>query len=132
MANRHNNQLPHNLPQLQNLIKRDPESYKEEFCQQFRHFESTVQVFELKPEEYSKSLDEQVMFLAQVSKCYPEELTDFPQKLITILNRHSTVLNPEMRMALCKSLILLRYLFIYYLCIAKIAMQSLKEKGYLI
>lgn len=27
---RHNNQLPNNLPQLQNLIKRDPESYKEE------------------------------------------------------------------------------------------------------
>jgi protein SDA1 len=27
---RHNNQLPDNLPQLQNLIKRDPESYREE------------------------------------------------------------------------------------------------------
>lgn len=27
---RHNNRLPENLPQLQNLIKRDPESYKEE------------------------------------------------------------------------------------------------------
>lgn len=27
---RHNNQLPDNLPQLQNLIKRDSESYKEE------------------------------------------------------------------------------------------------------
>jgi hypothetical protein len=27
---RHNNQLPNNLPQLQNLIKRDPISYKDE------------------------------------------------------------------------------------------------------
>ena len=27
---RHRNQLPHNLPQLQNLIKRDPVSYKDE------------------------------------------------------------------------------------------------------
>lgn len=27
---RHNNQLPNNLPQLQNLIKRDSESYKDE------------------------------------------------------------------------------------------------------
>jgi protein SDA1 len=27
---RHNNQLPNNLPQLQNLIKRDPVSYKDE------------------------------------------------------------------------------------------------------
>ena len=31
MANRQNNQLPNNLPQLQNLIKRDAESYKDEF-----------------------------------------------------------------------------------------------------
>ena len=108
MANRQNNQLPHNLPQLQNLIKRDPESYKEEFLQQFRHFESTLQVFELNPNEINKSLDDQVMFLAQVSKCYPEELKDFPQKLISILNRHSTVLHAEMRMSLCKSLILIR------------------------
>ena len=26
----HNNKLPNNLPQLQNLIKRDPGSYKDE------------------------------------------------------------------------------------------------------
>jgi len=30
MSGRHRNQLPTNLPQLQNLIKRDPSSYKEE------------------------------------------------------------------------------------------------------
>ena len=63
MSSRQNNQLPHNLPQLQNLIKRDSESYKDEFQQQFRHFESTLKVFELNPSEYSKALDEQVMFL---------------------------------------------------------------------
>ena len=109
MANRQNNQLPHNLPQLQNLIKRDPESYKDEFTQQYRHFESTLQVFELSPSEYNKSLDEHVMFLAQVAKCYPEDLSELPQKLISILAKNSTVLHPEMRMSLCKSLILLRH-----------------------
>ena len=108
MANRQNNQLPNNLPQLQNLIKRDPESYKDEFLQQYRHFESTLKVFELTPNEYSKALDEQVMFLAQVTKCYPEELSSYPQKLIDILSKHSTVLHTEMRMSLCKALILLR------------------------
>lgn len=35
---RHNNQLPENLPQLQNLIKRDPESYKEEVSLQCNIF----------------------------------------------------------------------------------------------
>jgi len=68
-----------------------------------------LQVFELKPSEYSKSLDEQVMFLAQVSKCYPEELSSYPQKLSGILSKNSTVLHPEMRMSLCKALILLRH-----------------------
>ena len=63
---RHNNQLPDNLPQLQNLIKRDPESYKEEFLQQYRHFQSTLEVFALNPSEENKSLDELVTFIAQV------------------------------------------------------------------
>ena len=49
--NRQGNQLPNNLPQLQNLIKRDSESYKEEFQQQLRHFNSTLAVFELSPEK---------------------------------------------------------------------------------
>jgi len=30
MSGRNNNKLPTNLPQLQNLIKRDPKSYTEE------------------------------------------------------------------------------------------------------
>ena len=29
---RHRNQLPSNLPQLQNLMKRDPAAYQEEVC----------------------------------------------------------------------------------------------------
>lgn len=30
MSDRNRNKLPNNLPQLQNLVKRDPDSYKEE------------------------------------------------------------------------------------------------------
>jgi protein SDA1 len=64
---RHNNQLPDNLPQLQNLIKRDPQSYKEDFLQQYQHFQSTLEIFKLSPDTENKSLDDSVMFLAQVS-----------------------------------------------------------------
>ena len=39
---RHNNQLPDNLPQLQNLIKRDPESYKEEVSFSHKHFNNIL------------------------------------------------------------------------------------------
>lgn len=63
---RHNNQLPDNLPQLQNLIKRDPESYREEFLQQHRHFLSVLEVFQLTPDQPNKSLDELIIFIAQV------------------------------------------------------------------
>lgn len=63
---RHNNQLPDNLPQLQNLIKRDPASYKEEFMQQHNHYINLLEVFRLNPSQESKCLDELVMFIAQV------------------------------------------------------------------
>lgn len=64
---RHNNQLPDNLPQLQNLIKRDAESYKDEFQQQYRHFLNSLEVFALNPNEENKKIDELVMFIAQVN-----------------------------------------------------------------
>lgn len=63
---RHNNQLPDNLPQLQNLVKRDPQSYKDDFLQQYSHFLNTLEIFKLSPDKENKSLDELVMFLAQV------------------------------------------------------------------
>ncbi|CAI5784818.1 protein SDA1 homolog [Podarcis lilfordi] len=65
MAGRNNNKLPVNLPQLQNLIKRDPPSYTEEFLQQYRHYQSNVEIFKLQPAKPSKDLAELVMFLAQ-------------------------------------------------------------------
>lgn len=70
---RHNNQLPDNLPQLQNLIKRDPTSYKDEFMQQYNHYLSLLEVFRLNPGQENKSLDELVMFIAQV-RCTDHEI----------------------------------------------------------
>ncbi|KAI0215847.1 Protein SDA1 [Lamellibrachia satsuma] len=108
MSTKNNNKLPNNLPQLQNWIKRDAGSYHDEFRQQFRHYESTLQVFLLKPSAFNETLSQLVMFLAQVSQCYPEDLAGFPQQLKDILHQHSTVLDPEMRMTLCQALILMR------------------------
>ncbi|XP_055541630.1 protein SDA1 homolog [Wyeomyia smithii] len=105
---RHNNQLPDNLPQLQNLIKRDPESYREEFLQQYQHFLSVLEIFRLEPDKESKDLCESIMFLAQVAQCYVEELKTFPQTIVDVLKTHSTTLDPEMRNTFCRALILLR------------------------
>ncbi|KAF4526969.1 hypothetical protein B566_EDAN015795 [Ephemera danica] len=49
-----------------------------------------------------------VMFLAQISHCYPEDLATFPQEIIEVLQSHSTILDPNMRMAFCRALVLLR------------------------
>lgn len=108
MVRKHNNQLPENLPQLQNLIKRDPDSYHEEFLQQYQHFQNTIEVFQLSPQQNNKSLDELVMFMAQIAQCYTKELSTFPQQLITLLQKHNTVLDNNMRMTFCRALILLR------------------------
>lgn len=108
MVRRQNNQLPENLPQLQNLIKRDAESYHEEFLQQYQHFQNTLEVFQLSPDQSNKTLDDLVMFMAQIAQCYPKELEKFPQQIINILQNYNTALNNDMRMTLCKALILLR------------------------
>ncbi|XP_014676222.1 PREDICTED: protein SDA1 homolog [Priapulus caudatus] len=48
------------------------------------------------------------MLLHQVAQCYPEEMKDFPEELKSMLQRHNTTLHPEMRVVLCRALILLR------------------------
>ncbi|KAK9732234.1 NUC130/3NT domain [Popillia japonica] len=91
-----------------NLIKRDPPSYHEEFLQQYQHFQNTIEVFQLSPEQPNKTLDELIIFLAQVAQCYPKELAIYPQQLIDILEKHNTVLHSDTRMQICRGLILLR------------------------
>jgi len=58
--------LTSNLPQLQNLIKRDPEAYKEEFLQQWNHYNTIRQIFHLNPEEQANHFRELISFIAQV------------------------------------------------------------------
>uniref|UniRef100_A0A8C3L0C8 Protein SDA1 n=1 Tax=Chrysolophus pictus TaxID=9089 RepID=A0A8C3L0C8_CHRPC len=108
MSGRQGNKLPSNLPQLQNLIKRDPTSYTEEFLQQYHHYQSHVEIFTFQPDKPNKELAELVMFLAQVAHCYPEQMANFPQQLKELLSYHHTVLDADLRMTFCKALMLLR------------------------
>ncbi|KAI7868089.1 SDA1-domain-containing protein [Spinellus fusiger] len=101
--------LPTHLPQLQNLIKRDPKSYEAEFLQQYRHFQSSLAIFCLKPDEEAKELSDLVMFLSHVLQCYPKETEGLPQQIVDILKEHCMVLHPEVRKVLVQALILLRH-----------------------
>ncbi|CEG45802.1 protein sda1 homolog isoform x1 [Plasmopara halstedii] len=96
------------LPQLQNMVKRDPLGYRTEFLMQLRHFESEYQLFLLQPTKESAHFGALVLFLSHVAKCFPEEMVDFPKKIIGMLHDNYLVLEPELRKTLVHSLMLLR------------------------
>jgi protein SDA1 len=100
--------LPTNIPQLQNLLKRDPKSYEAEFEQQYRHYEASLSIFKLKPDDEAKDLGELINFISQVSQCFPQRTAEFPGQMIELLQEHYQVLNPDLRKNMVQALILLR------------------------
>lgn len=97
-----------NLPHLQNCIKKDPSSYREEFDLQYRHYESVLQILMFNPSYFDKEFESLVMFLAHTSPCYKEEMNTFPEQLINLLKNYSTGLHRASRLACCKALMVLR------------------------
>ncbi|KAN0105324.1 protein required for actin cytoskeleton organization and cell cycle progression [Russula decolorans] len=97
-----------NLPQLQNLIKRDPVSYKEEFLQQWNHYNSTRQIFQINPAEQASHFRELVTFISQVAQFYPAETSEFPSHLSSLLLGSYSSLSPDIRHSLLQNLVMLR------------------------
>ncbi|KAH9484190.1 Protein sda1 [Psilocybe cubensis] len=100
--------LTSNLPQLQNLIKRDPVAYKEEFLQQWNHYNSIRQIFRINPDEQAQHYRELVSFIAQVSTCYPKETAEFPTQISSLLLESYGILSPDTRKCLVQNLVMLR------------------------
>lgn len=96
------------LPQLQNMVKRDPGAYKTEFLMQLRHYESEYQLFLLQPAKESAHFGALVSFLGHVAKCYPTEMAAFPAQIMTLLQDHYLVLDAGLRRTLVQSLMLMR------------------------
>ncbi|KIM27293.1 hypothetical protein M408DRAFT_171912 [Serendipita vermifera MAFF 305830] len=102
--------LASNLPQLQNLIKRDPQAYRDEFLQQWSHFQSIQRIWKMQPDavEDGQHFRELVSFVAQVAQCYPEDTKEFPNELATLLRDHYPMLTPDLRRSLVQNLVTLR------------------------
>lgn len=100
--------LSSNLPQLQNLCKRDPETYRDEFRLQLEHFDSQYEIFKLQQGKASADFIALVTFLSQCSGCYPAELKEFPQKIIDLLNDKADILERQLRFKMVQNLILIR------------------------
>jgi protein SDA1 len=100
--------LSSNLPQLQNLCKRDPETYREEFLLQLEHFDSQFEIFKLQQGKASADFIALATFLSQCSGCYPAELKSFPLKLIDLLDDRADILERQLRLKLVQNLVLVR------------------------
>nr|CAG8497302.1 5525_t:CDS:10 [Entrophospora candida] len=100
--------LPTNLPQLQNLIKRDSISYRDDFLQQYRHYESQLDIFKIKPDEETEEFGSLITFISQVAHCFPDETSNFPQQIINLLSENYQILHPDLRKTMVQCLVLLR------------------------
>ncbi|KAG7823017.1 hypothetical protein KL909_003620 [Ogataea angusta] len=101
--------LPTNIALLQNLVKRDPESYYEEFLQQYAHYESMRDIFLLSPSSHDgEEFAELIGFMSAVCSCYPKETEHFPDDLKTILTNNHRDLTPDLREKIIQCLVMLR------------------------
>ncbi len=101
-----------NLLTLQNIMRKDPESYREEFLQQHRHYTSLLGVFKLQPALQARDtqhFQELISFLSHVATCYRAECNELPTQLLSLVTEESTAkaLSPALRKTIVQALILL-------------------------
>jgi protein SDA1 len=101
--------LPNNIILLQNLVKRDPESYREEFLQQYAHYESLRDLFVANPSgQDGDELAELIGFVTAVCSCFPKESNNFPDELKSLISKNHRELSPELREKIIQCLVMLR------------------------
>ncbi|KAI0495774.1 hypothetical protein KFK09_022077 [Dendrobium nobile] len=102
------------LPLLQSRMKLDPEGYEAELVLIYRHFESTLHLFQqqsaLSPSSdpvLSKDLGDLAMFLAHMIPFYPLRLVKFPLQVSDILRTDARALPSSLCCHLVQAIILL-------------------------
>lgn len=87
--------LPTNIALLQNLIRRDPRSYEEEFKLQQAHYHSMRAIFMQNPQTPTghEEFAELLLFITQMCSCYPEYTREFPNEVCELLLEHYDGLN---------------------------------------
>ena len=116
----------HNLPALQNLLKRDPSAYTEDFLAQWNHYESLRRIFASgvgqqvegaaldgsvsavrMSKDQQSQFDQLLSFVAQLAPSYPDITKALPEHLSELLLEHHASLSPETRKACFRALSLL-------------------------
>lgn len=104
--------LPTNIILLQNVVRKDPESYHEEFLQQFSHYESLRDLYLINPTGVDANSTTEFIdligFMSAVCNCYPKETANFPNELKEILLNNHRDLTPELREKIIQCLTMLK------------------------
>ncbi|KAF5175194.1 Sda1-like protein [Thalictrum thalictroides] len=110
------------LPTLQSKMKCDPEGYESELFLLYRHFDSSLDLFQQQASlnmhsdgtgsnggdpTVAKELGDLAMFLSHVTPFYPNHLSDFPKKLSDLLHSAARSLPSNLKCHLAQALILL-------------------------
>ena len=90
---RGNAAVPMTLPVLQNLIKRDPQAYEEEFTRWLAHFQSVLALQRETPSADAKEMIANVSFVAHCAACFPKLVTGLPQQLADLLEAQHDALD---------------------------------------
>ena len=102
-----------NFPLLQNRIKRDPQSYKDDFMLVYSSYESQREIFMISPpsSKQARAFGRLLTFVSHVSHLYASEeprVSVFAENLMELLDKHHEVMENELRKTIVQALILLR------------------------
>ncbi|KAJ4373286.1 Severe Depolymerization of Actin [Neocucurbitaria cava] len=96
---------------LRYKIKRDPQSYRDDFSNQYQQYETLRDLFLQSPGTTDTgivALRDLIEFVSHVADCYPDLTSRFPEDLTQILLKHHEVLEYELRDKIVGSLVLLK------------------------
>lgn len=100
-----------NLGLMMEIIRKDPESYREEFQEQFDHYLHTMKLLHLQPQQHRMELQpllESVTFLSGLAKHFKNDAKEFSGNMVSVLREQGAGLDPVVRMSFCKALVMLR------------------------
>jgi len=94
---------------LQNLIRRDPPSYREEFLRQHGHYEAQRLIFiSQSTSANTEAFTELIGFMSAVASSYPDITTTFADDLAELLLKNHASLDHDLRAKIVQSLVLMR------------------------
>jgi protein SDA1 len=96
---------------LRYKLKRDPQSYRDDFNNQYQQYETLRDLFLQNPSSTDSgliALKDLIDFISHVADRYPDLTSKFPEDLTQILLQHHEVLEYELRDKIVGSIVLLR------------------------